>query len=852
MSQELQQYHSIIEQLKPMVREPEFNHVLNQIAGHIPKEKRFLLKMEVKRLARPCIRSMDLRGQVDNECRHFTYAGISHFLDAPAIEVFEQQVRIFGHYSFGVYEAVLSSASRVSRERRSQQIGSEEDAPEDTKKASDKYKAPVVNLLNYPKRSSERMNFAVSLEVFTDLNKSIMATSVDISTSGIKFKTSSDLPFSAGDKVSVYFRGLESEFTLDRRDSVVYTIIGSYRENKDQFISVKRASEYANPPFDQFLEKFIHGNKRRYKVNMNNTIDAIINKSCEQHFSPLFPSLPVFIDVKEGKLLPQFAMSNFANRSILEYWTDEKNELKLGYLLNPLRLNTLCKGERLGEMTVYAFNHIQNDRVYFYSASINELKAHPDLESLFLGFGSRKISWKVFKLQALDARPEDAHAPLSIPDSIGKKIKLENAPPPPRLMARLKNLRYLIHVTDITSELGQECYANIAINRESVKQLKVFGHARNKPPMPIKAFRYKYRENRVETRYQLRSSVTVTYANVTLQGVTEDISTNGLRIELTDVFHGSVDSRVSLNFLKLQAMTNKYDVSALHYRVIDISAGYTVLHLRTIAGEDGKPARTFFDDLIKQNRSRLKTYPDEEEFPGIGHALRCINAKNAAITSFVVHKKNNQYVPYVCVTPEENTRINHIARYQTKPEEANFEFLFRDNASEEPYITTGFRQARAENRTMTAEIFVFLSNSGKQRGEVVNAQWSHRIDNHKARKAFISTALANGQFIALRTVLTNAEKPDTDMLKLEMSYVSMYALHRAKALEENLWSITGCVHLFDITDEVMTRYHFPVTAIVNNRVITPNTKVKPSEIKALLNPSIDTYYASSNKKASRG
>ena len=59
MSQDLKQYADIIEQLKPMVNEPEFNQVLLQTASDVPKEKRFLIKMEVKRLAKPCMRTSD-------------------------------------------------------------------------------------------------------------------------------------------------------------------------------------------------------------------------------------------------------------------------------------------------------------------------------------------------------------------------------------------------------------------------------------------------------------------------------------------------------------------------------------------------------------------------------------------------------------------------------------------------------------------------------------------------------------------------------------------------------------------------------------------------------------------------
>jgi hypothetical protein len=73
-----------------------------------------------------------------------------------------------------------------------------------------------------------------------------------------------------------------------------------------------------------------------------------------------------------------------------------------------------------------------------------------------------------------------------------------------------------------------------------------------------------------------------------------------------------------------------------------------------------------------------------------------------------------------------------------------------------------------------------------------------------------------------------------DMLQLEMNYVSMYALHRAKELEENLWAISGCVHLVDITDEVLLRYRFGLDVMQANQKIPDMHRVEPDGIKALL------------------
>ena len=69
MNQYSEEYHDIIEELKPMINEPEFNKVLNQVASAILKQKRFLLKMELIRLARPCIRLIDLPSLVESNFR---------------------------------------------------------------------------------------------------------------------------------------------------------------------------------------------------------------------------------------------------------------------------------------------------------------------------------------------------------------------------------------------------------------------------------------------------------------------------------------------------------------------------------------------------------------------------------------------------------------------------------------------------------------------------------------------------------------------------------------------------------------------------------------------------------------
>ncbi|MEC9127712.1 MAG: PilZ domain-containing protein, partial [Pseudomonadota bacterium] len=615
MSQDLKQYADIIEQLKPMVNEPEFNQVLLQTASDVPKEKRFLIKMEVKRLAKPCMRTIDLRGHVDGKCNKYVHEGRSHYMDDVAVDKFEEQLRVFGRYTYGVYEAVQNTENnfRLMREKELAQERADKENPELKKRSAvlEQFKVPTVNLLDYRQRNAERMNFAVAVELFNSANQSMRGLSVDISLEGLQVKLSKDAFFKKGETLFIFFRGLENEFAMDKKNGIAYKLVKIITKNDVNYLALQRDKEKPSPAFDKFLESFIHGNKRRYKVNMSNTIEAITSKICEQYFSPRSPTLPVYIDVINKTLVPRFAMVNEVNRETVQYWQDEDDNCRLNFLLTQERLMRLLqKSEEVREIFVFSFTHLQNDKVYFYSASYEELLQKDVLTRVFLGFGSKKVSWRVFKITLTEVDPEQAHIPLSIPDSVGNKVKKLNTPPSARLMSKLKNLRFLAHVTDVTSVTGQETYNEFKFNRENLSHLRNFGHPRNRAPSNVQVVRFKYEEQRIESRYQLRTQIEARFNNEELvhKGISEDISVHGLglRIELSKEYKGNLEGKVEVAFPRLQEIASSFDVMHLQYEIIYHNVDKNILHLKTMPGDEGKSARNFFEELIKKNKGSLK------------------------------------------------------------------------------------------------------------------------------------------------------------------------------------------------------------------------------------------------------
>lgn len=837
MDKELQQYTHIIDTLKPAINAPDFNQRLSQATQDLAPEKRFMIKMELKRLAKPCMRSVDLRGQVDGDCRLFEYKGRKHYLDDVAIGVFKEQIKIFGHYSFGVYEAIMATENnfRIMRNKKAQEAAQPQNnaSSDSAKQLLAQYTIPVVNLLSYAHRGHERMNFAIPVEIQDEKHHSYPATSIDISMEGLRLKITKDINFVPNQRLQIYFRGLENEFAMDKRNGIAYNVITSKVEKSNHYLILKRELSLPSPVFDSFLEKFIHGNKRRYKVNLANTVEAIKNKTAEQYISPCSPTLPVFIDKTENQLVPKFAMINSINQETLAYWQDEENNIRLGYLLKPSRLQWLQEQpEAVAEMYVYSFTHIQNGAVYFYSASSQELDKKEVLKTVYLGFGARKISWRVFKLSMNTMSAEQAHVQLSIPETAVTKAQKQNSVPSPRLMAKLKNLSYIVHITDVTSESAQQCYARFKFSRNNLSHLRVFAHPRNRIPEIVQPYRYRFQEQRMETRYLLRSPIKLTNYNdeMPLKGISEDISVSGLRLEVSDEFLGDIGSLVKVSFPKLQALTTQHDVMGLIYEVIHINEGRNLIHLRAAEGETGKIAREFFDNLIKQNKRNLKTYPEEEEIPGMGHALRCINARNTPNCAFLLAKSGVRYVPDLAVFSDKDAILNQVMCHYTDKKHANVEYLYRDRNLDAPLIQQGLRSIKSENRPVRQELFIAYDPNRKDSRLALIPHLGSRFSDDDKRKRFILDAMEKGQFIAVQVVITATGKPDLDMLQAELNYVSMYAMHIAKELDEKIWGIGASVHLVDTTTEVLSRFGFDRKTIMHNRMIKKSSTGEQAQV----------------------
>lgn len=809
MTPDIAPYKELIRSLAPLVNRSHFGSEFEERTKNMSSDLRFLLKMEVKRLAKPCIRSLDFRAKVKDECRLYNYQGIEHYLHINGILHFEKLIKRYGAYTFGVYEGLLEFAAA---EKQKYELQASMDSAPYTEIAEPErqYITPCQELLNYPVRSEERLNYVTQIEVFFADNSSVHAATSDVSMHGlrIRLKDPANLYLiKTFEPISIVFRAVERSTGISRTP-ITYKVLGVSGEGSRTSIHLLRASEPKEALFEDFINNLFKLHKRRYKVNLDNVEMAVGTKIYEQSFINSTPSLPIYITrTKDAEFYASHASVNGCGKRILDYWMDEQKQQLIGYLLNPQRIATLINNNGSNpSIIVYCFHHIKDEKIYFYSASAQELSEHPELADTFLSYGSRKVSWRVFHLACSDILPNQGACPSSIPDGVSKEVDRQNRPLSPKLQGKLGHLTNMISVTDITNQEAQECYQKRVLNRKLIKDLKVFGHARNKPPVLVEALRHKQAELRRQTRYVLRTPVLIKTAAHNIHGFTEDISVSGLRLELSEAFTHRLNSKVHVSFNKLNEITDSFDLNDLQYHVKHINYDKQVLHLEAVSEDETSEAEQFFSELISNNTDKLPALHYDEAIPGISRALRTIHAKSTPQFCAYVEKKQQGFLPAMATMNPVRASWMNMLHETADLATVNLSWLYQDEDLPHPFIHQSLKMLRIDPKPITTEIYVAYRSDDLGYISPITAKWAYQLSSHHAKQTFVQQAQKNGTFFAFSVNINKALKPDLENLEQELLYLGQHAIHKATHFEERMWDIAGCIFLTDITDEFHFRY----------------------------------------------
>lgn len=818
MDKDFSKHYEIINDFRGGVNTKDFENKYTAATKHLNKTERFLLKMELKRLATACTRGIDLRGLVSGECQLFDYDGQSHFLDEVAIAAFKENTDAYGSYTFGVYEAVKDAKNSFRKIYDTEQVTPTTIESPIKKMGAEKLQYPAkINLLNiHPNRVEERMNFAIQIKVTVATgtnNKELKTTSIDLSVSGIKFKLLNEIPLGKGDEITITFTGLEQEFQFKKGTAYYYEVKNVFRDSGTQIIGCMRINTPEQDSFERFLKGYIQGNKRRYKINLDNSLAALQSRIYEQYALVKLNELPIFMERSKeeaNKVLPRYALTTQNNQAIYQYWKDEKNNSALPYLIDEERIKRLqtMGGEGKG-LLVYSFIHIHKGNKFFYALDEEQLKDDKVFFKQYLAFAAKKTSFAITELKAHSLSTEHAYSPYTLSTAMTKQQGYLNPPLTEEVKSILANIPMLVTATEISDVKVLDDYQQSGYEGINLDKLKSFG-VKPSDDIPVDEIILSFGHQRQEMRFKFQTPVEIDCGKIKCAGQSVDFSVSGMKIDLGEVTEISKGDIVNLSFPKLQKITSSFDLKELPYKVIRLSKDKTKINLRVSVKEHQHIGRSFFKLLINKNKAKLT--PDEYAMltPGLSGALRTLYGVNMAIPTAIVQSSGSRYKVEVLVAGqygplEHNHLLSEMLHLSDRHGYYNL-YPILGNLKVSNLLEHHMKKLVASDNAMSELIYITVNPQVAEVEKRITIKQASEFSSEQMRSFYINKALKEGEFYSVRLTLSRTNEANIPYLNPELAYVSSYAIHRGKQLEQDIYSVAGVVQMVDVTQETLFRH----------------------------------------------
>lgn len=783
----LDNHSALIEQLKPLLMEPNFQEIFQQLTVDENNSTRFLLKMELNRLASPCTRIIDLRDKSELPCSEVMLGQQRHFLDEPAKHSLQEAMSLYRNkYTLGVYEYVI--AAHQLRRQKLRQVTQQSDTAE-----LEPFMVPGVVLGSYFNRTEERMNYSIRIAVSQPGRPEMPGITVDLSIGGARIRLAANHPFDLDKPLKVKLLELSEEYYYpDLQLGVDYHIVDSQTNGEFIWLRLKRIG--GTDALGEMLGNLIRGYKLRYKLDVNDVLVTASGLGFERHYLPHLPHLPLFLN-QQTQSISHMLLSR-DNQQIVHYFQDENDISQLPAMLTSARLSALLSHPENPDYGLFfTFTYNAQGCLYFYSATLAELKAK-GLVSLFLGFASTKPSWRIFKLVPDKIYHAKGYRRATLPGDDAKYS--------PLVEQQLALFSHMLQLIDLTNEDERATYKAWQ-DDSNANALKAFGQQRLSTHQ-IKPIAMQFSERRQEARFAFKTLVNVSQGGLKATGITLDISGRGMQLTLDNPTAFVTNKPLMISLPKLQTIAGKTQLENLPYRLVRTRKNGVTLHLAAVMGHTPHVGVEFLNKLIAHNKEKLEQLTENNsEANELADGLKNILLRELHSVSYFVEKTTKSaQVACLGVSTEHDEISDIFAAGSSDTLQYNLAPLLKDGFFKRD-ILDPIRQMKPQQDMDFIEVFIQLTRQSRGRFHLKCIP-AIEVGDAQAKVAFITQSKLAGRFMALRIYRGATEKPDMGYLRRELEYINIHANHRAKQLEDQLWRIIGVGELLDITQEVELRY----------------------------------------------
>jgi len=806
---------------------------------------RFLQRVEESRLTRPCFQTIDMRGRVAGECHRYAFNDRVHYLDEISFQLFEQGLREHnGVYTVGTFESIVGAAHslqgqqtmREESERRRAEVErrrlerARAAAPgradgNDRERGLRESDAPAVLIDNpallplgyFRRRSHPRLQYACAVVVERG-NIRINGITGDISVSGARVHVQGLMAFKRDQEVLLSYPGLENEAGKIDVKRIAYRIVSSEEGKEETVLRLQRSDPDEPAGFSGFLEGFIQRYQRNYKLDVDDEYQSILSWYYERCYAQSATQLPFYVEQSDASALriQAVAMSE-GNSYLARFFCTDADNYNFTPICLPHRLKQLQQ-KRSFVMAMYRQRGEQDQCMRIHSAADFEFSsraAFRDMVSYTMGQPDHcVVKVHVSKVPAVSVSEQKL-------DEVSQRLQYKSGTQMVELRERLQKLclvGYIIDLTQTFQQLTERSGESAAGGGElaawvgSEHRCLASGVVKDKlsiPPEDLRPelIRFGYVERRREDRYLAETRVNVSIAGKVYTGLSKDISTRGMRIQLHKCVDVKKSTCVKVGLVSLQQKKSGTNLMDIPYRVVQTrdEEESTVLMLERILTGKCEGLKEFFVELIARNQHRLGIDIGDIWGATTSRIYEALLAANTPTVPFFLarNSEGGAHLQFVGIAETCGPLLDY---FSAAGGAVDFRCLNERRVVTALYdaVQILLRQSRnSDDKPTPFELDMFLyKECDELTGEaLIHAATELDFTTDAQREAFLTKFTGYTDWRCIRIVSTFIQPVDEKTLDNMVGSLRSQSKHRAIKLSDLAHSLVGYGELIDITDE---------------------------------------------------
>jgi len=765
-------YQSQIRKLASLRNEPDFNLLFDNMLVGVSNSDKFLIKMEINRIAQPCARIIDLRDKVTDKTTSYTQNDLTHYLTTSAIKVLEDATKLFSGYTVGVYEIVLAFVQKEKHQPH---------------KSDETTFSEIIQLNSHKIRANARMFFISAITITLANGESFDASTSNISTSGVKIKLPHNIPCDNDDIIHIEYTELGTEYVHKalNEQKIAYRLVSQDEDNGTFYFYLHIEPEQY--PFIEFLKSFIRGNQYKYKIDVQYYYNLALENALKNSALRATSTLPIYLNVNSAKPA-LFMLQNQNNAKVVNDWRyNDSNQL--AYLFTGKRFaELLAYCEQHTSTTIYSFTYVNNGVEYLLSATEFELQKE-GIKQLFIQYGKSKLNFHIYHFSLASYR-------------YFENLRYEITSLKPAIFSEITHLATVTEIT--TNEVIETA---VETDKKALNLLNKFVHRGRAAGITTPTFNLFPDELRKEERYKHTSAIKLRVDGYSCLGKIIDFSFSGLKIQLSQIPTLTKRDVVRIDFLDLQKITKKFRLVGIRYKAINSSPG-KIYHLQVASEKSFKTISTFFQLLVKNNPKHFPVIPLKEPKQPVTDRLHEVAESMLNHALFFVNTQGKPKLSYSSI-PASAVSLNALFTLDSEPNITHNYAALANNNLLEKILSLPLRHATTDGVNIERTIYVrkYEDNLGRL---VLKSYLDEDFSSEEAKREFILMLKEQQELQILHYRLVTINTPDLSIIESEIAMISRHAVHLTDRIQEVLEGVGAIIEVIDRTDHVLAKYSMPL------------------------------------------